>query len=67
MRYYINNKIVEYGVFQYYLIRSIKSQTDYSLNNKEVHYIYIDYFNDMKNNGVIISFKDKLSYKIRRY
>ena len=66
MEYYINDKQVKLDIFQYYLIRSIKCQTDYSLNNKEVHYIYIDYFNDMKNNGVIISFKDKLSYKIRK-
>ena len=67
MTYYINDKKVKHSVFQYYLIRSIKCQTDYSLNNKEAHNVYIDYFNDMKNNGVIISFKDKLSYKIRRY
>ena len=67
MTYYINDKKVNYGVFQYYLIRSIKVQTDYSFNNKEVHDVYINYFNDMKHNGVELSFKDKMSYKIRRY
>lgn len=67
MKYYINDKQVKLGIFQYYLIRSIKCQTNYSLNNKEVHDVYINYFNDMKYNGVELSFKDKMSYKIRRY
>ena len=66
MKYYINNKIVNYEVFNYYLNKSIKVQFNFLLNN-ELYDIYINYFNDMKYNGVELSFKDKMNYKIRRY
>ena len=65
MKYYINNKIVNYEVFSYYLNKSIKTQHNFLLNNNEVHDMYINYFNDMKCNGVELLFKDKMSYKIR--
>lgn len=67
MKYYINNKVVNYEIFNYYLKKSIKVQCNFSISYKEVLDFYLDYFNDMKYNGVIISFKDKMSYKIRRY
>lgn len=65
MTYYINDKIVNHEVFKYYLIRSVKCQTDFSLNNKEINDICYSYYDDMKTNGVELSFKDKMSYKIR--
>ena len=65
MKYYVNNKLVNYGIFRYYLIRSIKCQVNFSLSDKEIHDIYFDYYNDMKCNGTGISFKDKMDYKIR--
>lgn len=65
MKYYINDDLVYYDIFRYYLIRSIKCQANFSLNDKEVHERYLDYYNNMKNNGVSILFKDKLEYKIR--
>ena len=65
MKYYINNEAVDYDTFRYYLIRSIKYQVNFSLSNKEVHEIFLDYYNDMKYRDVSILFKDKLEYKIR--
>lgn len=65
MKYYINNEAVDYDIFRYYLIRSIKCQVNFSLSNKEVHEIFLDYYNDMKYQDVSILFKDKLEYKIR--
>lgn len=64
MVYYVNNKIVNYDVLKYYLIKSIKYQTNFSLSDKEVNDIYYGYYNDMKSNGVELLFKDKMSYKI---
>lgn len=65
MKYYINNKIIDYTLFVYYLKRSIKCQTNFTLDIKEVNDIYFDYYNDMRINGVEITFKDKMSYKIK--
>ena len=65
MVYYVNDKIVNYNILKYYLIKSIKYQTNFSLSDKEVNDIYYGYYNDMKNNGVELLFKDKMSYKIR--
>ena len=67
MIYYVNDKIVDCKIFKYYLLKSIKVQYNFTLNSNDLYYIYIDYFNDMKYNGVEISFKDKMSYKIREY
>lgn len=67
MKYYINNKVVNYEIFNYYLKKSIKVQCNFSISYKEVLDFYFNCFNDMKYNGVELSFKDKMSYKIRRY
>lgn len=67
MKYYVNDKIVDYKIFEYYLDKSIKYQVNFALPKKELNYLYINYFNDMKYNGIEISFKDKMCYKIRRY
>lgn len=66
MKYYVNDKIVNYSVLKYYLTKSIRCQTDYSLSDKEVVNLYYEYFNDMKYNGVGLFFKDKMNYKIIR-
>lgn len=67
MKYYINDNVVNYEVFNHYLKKSIKSHFNFTLSNKEANYIYNDYFSDMKYNNVEILFKDKINYKIREY
>ena len=65
MKYYINNKKVNYTIFKYYLKKSIIYQCNFTLKNEEVNYIYISYYNDIKFNNVEVTFKDKMNYKIR--
>lgn len=66
MKYYINGKRYDYTLFEYYLKKSIKYQTDFKLSIKEVNHEYFGYYNDMKYNDVILKFKDKMTYKIEK-
>lgn len=65
MKYYINNKEVNYTIFKHYLKKSIIYQYNFTLTNEEVNDLYFNYYNDIKYNNVEVKFKDKMSYKIR--
>lgn len=65
MKYYINNEEVNYTIFKHCLKKSIIYQYNFTLTNEEVNDIYISYYNDIKYNNVEVTFKDKMSYKIR--
>lgn len=64
MKYYVNNKLVSYGVFKHCLTKSIKCQTNFTLSDKKINYEYCGYYADMKYNNAEIMFKDKMSYRI---
>lgn len=66
MKYYINNKEVNYTIFKHYLKKSIIYQCNFTLKKEEVNDIYISYYDDIKLNNVEVTFKDKMSYKIKK-
>ena len=65
MKYYINGEIVSKEVFKYYLLKSIKYQTNFTLSEEDTCFMYYSYFNEMEYYKTEVSFKDKMSYKIR--
>lgn len=65
MKYYVNNELVNYRIFKYYLTKSIKYQTNFTISDKEINYEYYRYYIDMKYNNTEITFKDKMSYRIK--
>ena len=65
MGYYINNKVVSYEIFKHHLFKSIKCQANFTLSEKDFHFMYYNYYNEMKYYQTEVSFKDKMSYKIR--
>ena len=65
MKYYINDEVVSYEIFEHYLFKSIKKQTNFALSEKDARFMYCNYYNEIKYYNAKISFKDKMSYKIR--
>lgn len=70
--YYVNNKKVNYSIFSAYLKQATRHLvlTEYknlTINsyefNKQVEYEYFDFYNEMKNNGVIYTI-DKIDFKV---
>ena len=66
MTYYVNNKIVSYKIFKYYLAKSIEYQVNFTLNKKELSYLYASYYDDIKYYNSKITFKDKMAYEIKK-
>ena len=66
MIYYVNDKIVSYKIFEHYLIKSIEYQVNFTLTKKELSYLYASYCNDIKYYNSKITFKDNMSYKIKK-
>lgn len=72
--YYINDKQVNYSIFSFQLMKVCKYQAlqTLQLDNKDINdysimkiakELYFDYYNDMKNSGVIIRI-NKINFKV---